>query len=86
MPIGMPGWPDPAASTASIVRARIALAIWACVTVSVEGPGEVMRRGRFGKAPHCVPASPAMQALSGRRLAPPIRAAPRRVRPANRNP
>jgi hypothetical protein len=27
MPIGMPGWPDFAASTASIARARMALAI-----------------------------------------------------------
>ena len=28
MPIGMPGWPDLACSTASIASARSALAIW----------------------------------------------------------
>src|SRR5579872_6828854 len=32
MPIGMPGWPLLAFSTASIESARMALAIWSCVT------------------------------------------------------
>ena len=35
MPIGMPGWPDLARSTASIARKRIALAMTACGTAGV---------------------------------------------------
>ena len=31
-PIGRPGWPDLACSTASIAKARMALAIWAGAT------------------------------------------------------
>jgi hypothetical protein len=37
MPIGMPGWPDLAASTASIASARIALAICASEARSARG-------------------------------------------------
>src|SRR4028119_179711 len=42
MPIGMPGWPDFAASTASIASARIAFAMGACLTAAAAGVGVVV--------------------------------------------